>query len=235
MQNNTATYLLSTRPLDEQIKEAAASRGFKVDESSFITTEPITDVATLAEIEEVLLLQTTVIFTSMNAVQAVADQLEGVMPQWDIYCMGNTTRELVAEYFGEDAIVGTAINAASLAEVIIENGNTDEVIFFCGDQRREELPERLEANGIAVREIVVYSTIPTPHKLTRDYAGILFYSPSAVQSFFTVNKLNESTVYFAIGTTTAAALHSFVPSHQVITANVPGKEALVDEAIAFFS
>ena len=51
----------------------------------------------------------TVVFTSMNAVEAVAAHLNDYIPDWKIYCIGNTTKKLVEKYFGEDLIAETAI------------------------------------------------------------------------------------------------------------------------------
>ena len=81
-------------------------------------------------------------------------------------------------------VESTANDAVSLAELIAEDRFVDEVIFFCGDQRRDELPEILRQHEVVVNEIVVYQTIAVPHKIEKQYHGILFFSPSAVQSFF---------------------------------------------------
>lgn len=208
----------------------AASRGVDITELSFIDVTPIETTEILEEIRETMLMSATVVFTSMNAVEAVGNLLEDQQPDWQIYCIGQTTRELVEIFFGEDAIAGTADSAIALADRIIEDAMADEVIFFCGDQRRAELPDMLFAAGIIVTEIVVYETIPTPHKLNETYAGVLFYSPSAVESFFRNNKLAQQTLAFAIGTTTAEAIKKHC-RNKIIKADEPGKEALVQKAI----
>ncbi|MDE3248864.1 MAG: uroporphyrinogen-III synthase, partial [Bacteroidota bacterium] len=185
--------LLSTRPLDDETIEEAAEHGVAIDCISFIDTEPIQTIDVQQEVESALLQSATVVFTSMNAVEAVAGFMQDDEPGWSIYCMGNTTRQLVKEYFGENSIAGTADNATDLAWLIIEEGETEEVIFFCGDQRRDELPSILQNNGIEVTEIMVYETIATPVAIKQHYNGILFFSPSAVESFFSVNKITGNT------------------------------------------
>ena len=50
----------------------------------------------------------------------------------------------------------------SLSKKIIKNSSIKNVIFFCGDKRRDELPENLIKNGINVEEIIVYKTMETP-------------------------------------------------------------------------
>ena len=41
-------------------------------------------------------------------------------PSWKIYCIGTTTQQLVVKYFGQDAVIGTANDAAALAKLIVE-------------------------------------------------------------------------------------------------------------------
>lgn len=232
MQQNKIT-ILSTRPLSAAIIEDAAVQGIDIHTESFIETEPIQSVEVQQEIEQALLQSATVVFTSMNAVEAVAEYMNDEMPDWNIYCIGQTTQQLVKKYFGENSIAGTADNAGALAELIAEEGETQEILFFCGDQRRNELPDILRNNEIEVTEIVVYHTIATPHTLQQVYHGILFYSPSAADSFFTSNRPGKQTIFFAIGNTTAVAIKKY-SSNNIITAGEPGKENLVQKAIDYF-
>lgn len=222
--------ILSTRPLNDEILQDAALQGIDISVLSFIDTAPIQSIEVAEEVEQASLLQTAVIFTSMNAVEAVTEILFGLVPDWQVYCIGFTTRNLVAAYFGEDGIAGTADSAANLAKKIVKDANSDEVYFFCGDQRREELPAILSGAGIIVNEIVVYETIATPHKLTEPFAGVLFYSPSAVDSFFQHNNLGDHALAFAIGITTATAIEKYC-ANKIIIADEPGKEQLVAKAI----
>ncbi len=232
MQENKIN-ILCTRAVSASLKEEAAAKGIVIDTLSFIATEPIETVETQQEIEQAMLLSATVIFTSMNAVDAVAAQLEDQEPDWTIYTMGNTTQELAKKYFGEERIAGTARSSTELAELVIEAGAPHDVIFFCGNQRRDELPDILQSNAIEVQEIEVYTTVATPHKLTKHYDGVLFFSPSAVQSFFSVNKLSSNTILFAIGETTSNTIKKY-STNKIITSDSPGKENLVREMIEFF-
>jgi uroporphyrinogen-III synthase len=232
MQQNKIT-ILSTRPLPAALIDEAAMQGIEINVQSFIETEAIQSVEVQQEIEQAFLLPATIIFTSMNAVEAVVEYLGGQIPGWNIYCMGQTTQQLVKKYFGETSIAGTADNAADLAELVAEEGFTDEAIFFCGDQRRDELPGILRSNDIEVTEIVVYHTIATPHTVSRQYNGILFFSPSAADSFFSKNKIAGPTMLFAIGNTTAAAIKKHTATG-IIISDRPGKEYLVEKAINYF-
>lgn len=233
MQQNNIS-ILCTRPLPQAIIAEAMQSGICIEVMPFIETESILSVEVQQEIEQVALQQTTVVFTSMNAVEAVTVFLDGHKPAWNIYTLGTTTKKLVTDYFGEDKIIGSASDAAGLAEVIVAEGTADEVNFFCGDRRRDELPGILRNSDIDVNEIVVYHTIATPHKINKTYEAILFFSPSAVESFFSVNKVAAHSLMFAIGSTTAASIENYT-SNKIIVADEPGKENLVEKMIAYFT
>jgi uroporphyrinogen-III synthase len=149
-----------------------------------------------------------------------------------VYSIGNATAKTVSQLF-QIPIAGMANDAAALAEVII-NANVREVYFFCGSMRRDVLPEMLYEANILIHELVVYKTIETPQQVSNDYDAILFYSPSAVHSFFSVNTINTATTLFAIGNTTAAAIQQHT-SAKIISAQKPDKHALVQQLIEYFN
>ncbi|HEY4148853.1 MAG TPA: uroporphyrinogen-III synthase [Chitinophagaceae bacterium] len=223
---------MCTRPLDESLLENVRQQGIKIDILPFIDTEPIQTIEVQQEVEQALVKNATVIFTSMNAVEAVVNYVDE-QPDWQIYCIGHATRQLVMEHFGEEVIAGTAASAAELAELVIEDEPGNEIIFFCGNQRREELPSLLESNGLELTEIMVYHTIAVPHKINKVYNGILFFSPSAADSFFSANKLNGPTILFAIGATTAKTIKKYT-SNKIIVSDEPAKEQLVEMMVDFF-
>ncbi len=226
--------ILSTRPVNPAIVQEANSLGIRLDILSFIETEAIKTIEVIQEIEQSGLRSATVVFTSMNAVDAVTTVLDGYIPNWQIYCIGFRTKELVSAYFGENAITGVADNAQSLAERMVEDDPSDEVLFFCGNQRRQELPNILYENGIPVTEIVVYNTREVSNVLVNHYQGILFFSPSTVDSFFRLNKVSEEVVFFAIGSTTEQSIGKYC-NNNVITSKVQVKEQLVKLAFDYFS
>jgi len=201
--------ILSTKSLPGSLVEKSLVKGIMMEVVPFIQTETIDSVEVQQEVEQAAVKSTTVIFTSKNAVEAVISLLEDQHPDWSIYCIGHATKESVADYFGEDKIMATADNATDLAELIVQENPVDEALFFCGNQRRDELPDRLKANDIEVQEIRVYHTVAVPKKITKKYDGIVFFSPSAVDSFFTVNKLPPNTILFAIGNTTANSIKKY--------------------------
>jgi len=233
MRQNRIT-ILSTGALPTYLAEEAEANNIQTDIISFIKTESIQSIEVQQEIEQASLHSATVVFTSGNAVEAVATELDGHEPEWEIFCLGQSTLDLVTRYFGPGLIAGFADNAAELAESIIETGGATDVIFFCGDLRRSELTNSLQQSGIEVEEIVVYQTVLVPQKLKKNYDGVLFFSPSAVNSFFELNKAGEKTIFFAIGKTTAAELKKKT-TNKILVSEEPTKETVVELAIEYYT
>jgi len=225
--------ILSTKQIEQALIDEAGKKNIEIEFSPFIKTEIIKNIELQQEIEQALLQSITVAFTSVNAVEAIADELQDQQPDWRIYCIGHATKEAVKKYFHEDSIEGSADNASQLGDLILEHCEDDEIFFFCGDQHRDELPQELRMNGIDVNEIIVYETVLLPHKLDKKYDGILFLSPSAVKSFFEKNKIDEQTVLFAIGETTATELHNF-SKNKIVISDQPAKRSLIEKAISFY-
>jgi uroporphyrinogen-III synthase len=225
--------ILSTRPVSEEWVQKALEQQIVLHQQSFVETVAIDDWETVEEIQRIGEQEAVVVFTSMNAVDAVIQQLNGFVPEWRIYCIGHKTREDVAAYFGETAISGTAPGAAELAEEIIEQ-EEEEIIFFCGNLRRDELPGKLRKAGIEVLEITVYETEFHPHSVKDVYDAVLFYSPSAVESFFRANKLPPSTIVFAIGETTEATVKKYC-TNTIEVAETPSKTGLLQQAMDYFT
>jgi uroporphyrinogen-III synthase len=226
--------ILSTKALSQETIDKASLNDIEIDELSFITTEPIKDDALKNVLRGFLQQNITAVFTSKNAVLAF-DQIVNAEVPWNIFCIGQSTRKAVAKVFGEEKISGTADNASELADTILTDEDTRKVIFFCGQQRREELPAKLKAAGVELEEVIVYETFETPQKISRKhYDGILFFSPSAVKSFFSLNKLNDEIQIFAIGKTTADAIEKNT-GKELIIAETPGEENIIDQVIAHFS
>lgn len=224
-------YILSTRDLDESLVSKATESDIVIQTISFIQTEPIINDQLKKQIQEVSSLSLNVVFTSMNAAEAVGNYLNGKKPEWKIFCLGTATKKVVQLHFGDGLLAATAVNASALADEIISNG-VKSVVFFCGDQRRNELPEKLAGHNIQLHEIVVYKTFLIPRTIDRQYDSILFFSPSAVKSFFLSNAVSANTILFAIGATTADSIRQF-SNNTVIESDLPGKENLVEKAISY--
>lgn len=231
MAENRVT-ILCTRNLDPQHVKRAA------DHHVIITTLPFIEIqfsqvpAFIGQLVQLALQKINVVFTSINAVESVAVHVHEI-PDWKIFCIGGITKDAVCKHFGESSIVATARNASMLSRRIIEQGDVKEVIFFCGDQRLDDLPETLRINNIRVQEVIAYFASQTPHLVEEDYDGIMFFSPSAVHSFFSVNTIRTDVVLFSIGKTTTATIQTYCVN-KVITSEWPGQESLIDKIFEYF-
>jgi len=224
--------VLSTRPLSPELIVSAAEKGISIDVIPFIRTEAVEDVALRQHVAVLGRQKLVAVFTSGNAVEVVAGWVKDVK-EWTIFCIGAATRQLVSRHFGEGAIADSAESALALAQKIVDRRGAGDIFFFCGDLRREELPATLRDAGFRVNEVVVYRTRATPLVVKRSYEGIIFFSPSAVESFFSVNRVTDGTVFFTIGKTTAAAVRGF-SGNTTVTAEQPDTTVLIRQVIEYF-
>jgi len=231
--------ILCTRNIDESLIKDAASKNIFVDVIPFIRIIPVSTKEIKAEIKKALMLPAKIVFTSTNAVEIVAAGIREQKPNWQIFCIGHATRESAEKHFGKNSISGMADHAEALAKIIIE-AHVDRLIFFCGDRRRKELPAILKQNNIELREVVVYQSIATPTRTEKHYKGILFFSPSAVKSFFQRNDLDDQTVLFALGNTTAREIKKSrtagkkLLKNKIIVSDEPEQKSLLEKAVNYF-
>ena len=226
-------HILSTAALDKALIEEARGLGITIDCLSLVDTKPVTDPALRKSVQDLSGLTRFVVFTSVRAVNAVHESLGDKCPPWKVYATDGPTRELVSVRFGKGSVVASAINALSLANRIIADG-VKEISFFCGSARRHELPDQLRKHHVGIQELIVYETLIATRAIEGNYGAILFFSPSAVKSYFSSNSPpGREVVLFAIGQTTAGALKNHC-SNLVITGEAPGKERLVRLAFSYF-
>jgi uroporphyrinogen-III synthase len=171
-----------------------------------------------------------VVFTSAHAVKIVSGWLKE-KPNWTIYCIRNETRIAVINWFGPDVECKFASNALFLSRLMIADG-IKQAIFFCGDQRLDILPDNLRNNGIELNEVIVYETRLKPVKLKDHPEVILFFSPTAVKSFFSMNKVFPGTTVFAMGTSTANAFRR-CSGHPVIISPEADKAYVFNMALDY--
>lgn len=231
MQNNSIK-ILCTRPLNDEIIHQALQNEIEISVIPFIKTESIFSEELSNTIQVLANKNITAVFTSMNAVTAVTDQLQAI-PNWHIYSLSGITKDLIIHFFGEHNLKATARNANQLSQLVIEAKSDMPIVFFTGDARLDTLPHYLKQNNIPFKEVVVYKTTQTPRMVDQIFDGILFFSPSAVQSFFSINKINDSVILFAIGDTTANTIRTFT-QNKIIISNSPAKEEMIDQVISYF-
>ncbi len=232
---DTNISILSTRHLSENSIEEAAWAGIHIDVTPFIQVEIREDEALLESLAALAQSPILAVCTSRYAIQALQELIPEPPQSWKIACTNGKTAAEAIEWLGEDALVATGPNAATLAAQLTGLQSSAPVVFFCGDQRLDHLPEALRKNDIPFEERIVYQTTATPVALdVRHYKGFLFFSPSAVHSFFSVNTLPFGATIFTIGATTAAAVTSYT-FHNTVVSPQPDEQVLLDEVINHYN
>jgi len=208
--------------------QAAGAKGLAVKEEAFIRILPALEPDALHKLSAA---KATVIFTSAHAVQIVFSAIN-TQPPWQVFCLSGATKAAVARFMDARAIQDTAMDGATLAEKILARKDIKECLFFCGRKRMNSLPRMLSEKNISLKEITVYDTLLTPKEIKDRYDGILFFSPTAVASFFAVNDLPSHTVLFSVGHTTTQALKKY-SGNMIITGKYPAAGHLIELAASF--
>ncbi len=163
------------------------------------------------------------IISSQNSVKAIEDlKLDG-----EFYVVGeNTARKLTEVGF---KVVHVENYASELAEYILKNEKPQIWNFFCGNNRRETLFEKLTPSGHYLNEIICYDSIPMNYMIDSDsFDGFVFFSPLAVKTYFSNNSVPENSVIFSIGNTTTEEIKKYI-KNDIITAEIPLLEKVVEK------
>ncbi len=215
--------IVSTKKLQPIQRQLLSDAGISVLEEDFIETK--------IKNFELSKLNENLIFTSQNAVLSIlqhpkCDELKGK----SVFSVGMKTKELLTEN-GFDVVAYTGY-ASDLAEIISLVYATDSFTFLCGNLRRDVLPNTLNENGITFNEIEVYETNLTSNTITSKVDGILFFSPSGVESYLKLNSIKDE-ICFCIGETTAEALENKKVKN-IIIAEKPSVESVITQVIEYY-
>ncbi len=210
--------ILSTKKLSTSQKELLLSSGI-----GFVVYDAIK--IELLKVDKLPDVQNA-IFTSKNAVKSVLSSGTNIS---NCFCVGDNTKKLLEE--NGQKVIENAQNASNLAKIIAKKHKDESFLFFCGNLRRNELPDLLKERKIALKEQIVYKTHPNSKKFDRSFEGILFFSPSGVQSFVSENDM-DSSIAFCIGKTTASEAKKYTDN--IIIANKPTVENVIVQAVKYF-
>jgi uroporphyrinogen-III synthase len=215
--------ILSTKKLLPIQKQELVDVGFSIIDEDFIETK-IKDFK-LDKINENL------IFSSQNAVKSILQHPKlDELKSKNVFSVGMKTKDLLTEN-GFNVIAYTGY-ASDLAEIISLIYSEETFTFFTGNLRRDVLPNTLNDNGITFNEIEVYETNLMSKKTTQKLDGILFFSPSAVESYLKLNTIKNETC-FCIGETTAEALEN-KNIKSIIVAENPSIDDVITEVIEYY-
>ena len=216
--------ILSTKKLLPNQKQLMLEANINLFEEDFIETK--------IKNFELSKINGNLIFTSQNAVESILQHPKcNELKSKNVFSVGMKTKDLLTEN-GFNVIAYTGY-AADLAEIISLIYSKESYTFFSGNLRRDVLPNTLKENGITFSEIEVYETNITSKKIKENTDGILFFSPSAVESYLKLNTIKEE-MCFCIGETTAEALENKKVKN-IIIADKPSVENVIAEVIEYYN
>ncbi len=217
----TQISILSTKTLSNEQRQAFLDANIDLLEQDFIEIE--NNNFELNNINENL------IFSSQNAVLSLMERQDWEeLKTKNTFCVGIKTKELLEQNgFKVDVYMDYA---SELAEIITLIYNKESFTFFSGNLRKETLPKALKDAKIKFNEIEVYQTKLSQFKISKEekFDGILFFSPSGVESYLKDNKIKTETC-FCIGETTASSLEKITKN--IIIAEIPTIEDVIEECI----
>ncbi len=171
------------------------SAGIRVGEEDFIRISPnrISQSLLKSEIKNVII-------TSKNTVESLLNNSDAKTLRFNnIYCVGRKTKRFIERRIGK--VKHAETDAKKLAKHLVEHMDGAEVTYFRSTLRLDDLPAILAENNIAVNEVEAYETRHSPVKIDESVEGLLFFSPSAIQSYLLENTADK--IAFCIGETTA--------------------------------
>ncbi|MCK0190553.1 uroporphyrinogen-III synthase [Arenibacter sp. F20364] len=172
-----------------------------------------------------------IIFTSQNTVKAFLQTMgtQNVKKaNYSAFCVGEKTKSLLEK--NSVNVVEMAQYGEELAKIILEKHANKTFLFLCGDKRRNEIPSFLTKNKVTFKEQIVYQNNPNPITFSTEFDGILFFSPSGIESYTAKNNI-ENSVAFCIGTTTASEAQKH--AKKIIIAQKPTIESVLEKVLAY--
>ncbi|WP_418264402.1 uroporphyrinogen-III synthase [Flavobacterium faecale] len=218
--------ILSTKTLSAEQRQVFLDADFDLLEQDFIEVQN-----NKFELDN---LNTNLIFTSQNAVLSLIEQKDWEhLKSKNVFCVGIKTKDLLEQ--NGFTVVAYMDYASELAEIITLIYNKESYTFFSGNLRKETLPQALKSAGISFNEIEVYQTKLAPFKISaqENFDAILFFSPSAVESYLSNNKINKE-ICFCVGNTTAKALEEN-KIKKIIVPEIPTIEDVIMEVLAYYN
>ena len=213
--------ILSTKRLSKALKKKFFDAKIELVEKNFIQTKSISF--------ETPQLNDYLVFTSKQAVKSVLKSDVKNVHSISCLCVGSKTRNFLEKK--GFTVIESADYAEDLIQIINSKYKSNSFTFFCGNIRKNTIPNYFQQNKIAYNETIVYETKLKPHQIKEPFDGVLFFSPSGVNSFLEKNSL-KNRICFCIGTTTAKALEN--RTKNIVIASQPTVEHVINEVIKYY-
>lgn len=226
--------ILFTRTIDNIHKQKLATAGFEVIEHNLLTINALPD-ATDIILKELPHFK-NLVFTSQHAVRIFFDVLYAHHIALDdsikIFSTSGETKNLLEKYGYSPTL--SAHSAEPLAHLMLEKAHfTEGVHFICGNLSLPILPNILLENGVFLKKIVIYETVKHPlsikgfSPISKAFDAIVFFSLSAADAFLIDNKLNDATIIFTLGATTAQYIKEKTGIKSIFMAEKPTIESMI--------
>ena len=162
------------------------------------------------------------IVTSQNTVNAIQDlNLNG-----HFFVVGQKTAEKLKAQNREVILIEDY--AEDLAKQLISGKYNSKWNFLCGASRRDLLVDELSKVNHEVNQVITYHSKQIKYKLNETFDVYAFFSPLSFKAFHQENKISESSRIFTIGNTTTSAIQEVYPNHEIITAQTPLVEVVIE-------
>ena len=211
------THIYATKKLTEAQKRLFnVSIGVKSEDFIKISPNRISPTVLKSEFQNVIL-------TSQNAVEALLSNISADELKFEnIYCVGRKTKRLIETKIGP--VTQVKSNAKKLAAHLVEFIEGTEVTYFSSNLRLDDLPSILTENNINVNEIEAYQTKRATVEVDDSVEGVLFFSPSTVDSYLQNNASDK--IAYCIGETTASHARKYFADVRV--AKFPSVESVIE-------
>lgn len=191
-------HIVSTRKLTSGRRVELQTKGWKFSDHNFVSKV----IQIPVDLQQKSLFR-HIVLTSITGVKAfieITKQLQLNPDHYQVYCISPGTKDYAAACGLQ--IKSAAPNASLLADEIIKDVKVKQVTHIGSNRRRTELADNLIKASVALQPIIGYRTELTPMYMGMSYDAIVFFSPSAVDSFLMLNPLRPVPC-FCMGKTTA--------------------------------
>ena len=169
------------------------------------------------------------VFSSQNAVRSFLANPTTSGHQNSILCVGEKTKLLLEE--NGQKVIKTAQNMLELVNFIQKFMKNESFLHICGNRKLADFAAGMQKSGISYAEVTAYHTRLVSRVQTPEPQGLLFYSPSGVESYLQTNSIGASWC-FCIGETTANAVRTLT-KHLTVSPK-PDADLLVATAATHF-
>ncbi|MGV6862035.1 MAG: uroporphyrinogen-III synthase [Putridiphycobacter sp.] len=128
-------------------------------------------------------------------------------------------------------VAEVADNALELGQKIVTQYKKEYFFFIGGEMRLDTLSSLLKDQEVRFTDVSVYQTVLSPNEIKDQMDGLMFFSPSAVQSYVIKNSIGSEKV-FCIGQTTAKEAKKY--SQNITVAKEQTFESVIESVNQIF-